>query len=307
VQKEGGQIVVHEGGVKTAGVPLRMISAIVVMANAQITTQVMFSFLKYDIPVVYTDWRGEVEGVLQSGRAGFSRLQKQFSVFSDAQKRLEMAKYVIRKKLANQLRLLGDYAKHRKSGVLKKLVEELRGYKEKIARAEDVEVLRGYEGICSRVYFSAFGEILDEVWQWSGRNRRPAQDPVNAILNYGYAFLEREIRLAIAGSALDERVGFFHSNNGRQDSLVYDLMEMFRQNVVDRLALRLFNKSVFHAEDFQRQEGGCRIADRARRVWITMYEEYLSKEDETSLRHTIRQEIAVFMSTFLGKESAACA
>lgn len=84
------------------------------------------------------------------------------------------------------------------------------------------------------MYFSAYELILENTeWVWKGRSRRPALDPANALLNYAYAFLEREVRTAIVGAGLDPRFGFFHSNNGRKDSLVVDLMELFRQPIID--------------------------------------------------------------------------
>lgn len=68
--------------------------------------------------------------------------------------------------------------------------------------------------------------------------------------NYGYAFLEREVRLAIIGAQLDARIGFLHTNNGRKDSLVFDLMEPFRQSVIDRLVLKSINLGQFKVDDF---------------------------------------------------------
>ena len=95
--------------------------------------------------------------------------------------------------------------------------------------------------------------------------------------NYGYAFLEREVRMAVIGAGLDGRMGFFHSNNGRKDSLVFDLMEPFRQRIIDRLVLKLLNRKQFKPEDFSyMQDGGCCLRDAARQRWIECYESYMA-------------------------------
>ena len=124
-------------------------------------------------------------------------------------------------KVGEQIKILKYYAKQGHKDEMQVLMEAIGMYRKKIISGKDRDALRGMEGIASRTYFEGFRYILDqEKWPWIGRSRRPAQDAVNALLNYGYAFLEREVRLGIIGSGLDVRIGFLHSNNGRKDSLV---------------------------------------------------------------------------------------
>ena len=96
------------------------------------------------------------------------------------------------------------------------------------------------------------------------------------ILNYGYAFLEREVRLAVLGAGLDRRIGFFHANNGRKDSLIYDLMEPFRSSIMDTFILRQLSYKRFQPEQFVlSDEEGCRIQPEARQRWAEDYESYM--------------------------------
>ncbi|MFR5650820.1 MAG: CRISPR-associated endonuclease Cas1 [Veillonella parvula] len=98
------------------------------------------------------------------------------------------------------------------------------------------------EGLASRTYFSVLGHVLSEPWEFSGRRRHPSPDPVNAILSYGYSFLEREVRAYLLTAGLDVRIGVLHSTNNRKDSLVYDVMDIFRQDIIDRFVLKLLNR-----------------------------------------------------------------
>lgn len=59
-----------------------------------------------------------------------------------------------------------------------------------IGRTSEEEALRGLEGTAARIYFSAFPELLGNAFPWPGRQQHPAYEPVNALLNYGYAFLK---------------------------------------------------------------------------------------------------------------------
>ena len=101
---------------------------------------------------------------------------------------------------------------------------------------------------------------------------------MNALLNYGYAFLEREVRIVIAAVNLDARIGFFHSNDGRKDALVFDLMELFRQPVIDRFVLNILNRRMIAPEDFDKTKEDCRLKFEAQKVWCTRYEEYMAKK-----------------------------
>ena len=153
--------------------------------------------------------------------------------------------------------------------------------------------------MASRRYFDGFPYILPgEAWEWNGRNRRPPKDPVNSLLSLGYTMLEQEVRIGIAGSGFDPRIGFLHSSDGRKDSLVFDLMELFRQSVIDHLVLSLLNYGTFQPGDFLQRDGGCFLTDEARRCWYQRYEEYLQKEQQEyaglSARQFIRHEIAAF-------------
>jgi len=70
----------------------------------------------------------------------------------------------------------------------------------------------------------------------SGRNRH-ATHPVNAMLNYGYAVLESQARIATIAQGLDPAIGYLHTFRPGRVSLVYELMEPLRPQV-DRLLLR---------------------------------------------------------------------
>ena len=59
-------------------------------------------------------------------------------------------------------------------------------------------------------------------------SQRVAADPVNAMLNYLYALLESESRLAVAALGLDPGLGFLHFDSQSRDSLANDVMEPVR-------------------------------------------------------------------------------
>jgi CRISPR/Cas system-associated endonuclease Cas1 len=60
---------------------------------------------------------------------------------------------------------------------------------------------------------------------------RLAANPPNAILNYLYALLESESRLAAAALGLDPGLGVLHVDTPARDSLACDLMKPIRAQI----------------------------------------------------------------------------
>ena len=88
---------------------------------------------------------------------------------------------------------------------------------------------------------------------------RNAADPVNAMLNYGYALAESEARLAALAMGLDPGLGILHTDQKTRDSLALDLLEPLRP-VVERHILKMLAARRFHADDFtEGRTGICRL------------------------------------------------
>lgn len=279
LRQVGGRFLLEKNGRRAASVPMDEVECVIQGKSAEITTPAIYELLARNISIFYVDGRGRLLGQLGRMDLSWERSRIQYDNFRDEKRQAELIRDIIRSKMDGQIELLRYYAKNKKDLELAYLADEVRKYKKKLATTASVNELRGLEGMASRKYFDGFPLILNQqLWEWNGRNRRPPEDPVNALLSYGYAFLEREVRLAILGARLDVRVGFLHSNNGRKDSLVYDLMEPFRQLIIDRFVLKLLNRGQFHPDNFSYDDVlGCRIAEKARETWIHCYEEMMQK------------------------------
>src|SRR5262249_1284784 len=107
---------------------------------------------------------------------------------------------------------------------------------------------------------------VPEHWRTFGRraspitgNPRLAANPANAILNYCYAILEAECRIACITVGLDPGLGGLHADHKGRDSLALAVMEALRPEV-DAFVLDLLEGHVFRARDFhETRQGACRI------------------------------------------------
>src|SRR4051812_9640747 len=107
---------------------------------------------------------------------------------------------------------------------------------------------------------------MPEHWRTIGPRTSPltasprsAANPANALLNYLYAILEAESRIALLSIGLDPRMGVLHADLKARDSLVLDQMEAVRPRV-DAFVLDLLQTHTFAMGDFfETRQGVCRV------------------------------------------------
>ena len=100
----------------------------------------------------------------------------------------------------------------------------------------------GLEGTGGRLYWQQIGNMLPDALGFEGRSHQGATDGVNAALNYGYGILTAHVWGAVMNAGLEPFAGFLHVDRSGKPSLVLDLMEEFRQPVVDRPIFSWLNK-----------------------------------------------------------------
>ena len=88
---------------------------------------------------------------------------------------------------------------------------------------------------------------------------RRAVNPPNAILNYLYALLESESRLAAATLGLDPGIGVLHVDTPARDSLACDLMEAVRPQIDGFLIDWVTRETLKREWFFEQRDGNCRL------------------------------------------------
>ncbi len=105
------------------------------------------------------------------------------------------------------------------------------------------------EGQASAKYWKIVEVLVKSKRPFDGRVRQGATDLVNCMLNYGYGILYARITQAIIHARLNPCLSYLHKPEGNRPSLVFDLIEEFRQPVVDRAIFALLMKNKNLAAD----------------------------------------------------------
>lgn len=145
-----------------------------------------------------------------------------------------------------------------------------------VQNSESMDQLRGYEGEAASVYFSVFDEMIlqqKKDFTFTGRNKRPPTDYVNAMLSFVYTLLTNNIASALETVGLDPYVGMMHTERPGRVSLALDLIEELRPVLADRFVLSMINKKVVSAKDFLKKENGAVLMkDDARKRFLSEWQ-----------------------------------
>lgn len=268
-----GLIIVEKDEEELASMRLQELECAVIQENCGITSSAVGAFLKNGVDVSFISRGGEYLGKLEPAVGRNIELRKaQYRIAEDDTFSLGIARALVAGKIANMRTILMRYARADRRAQADDAAGRLKAAGDSAASCKSPDALLGIEGTASREYFAAFPAILDDGWTFDGRNRRPPQDPVNAMLGFAYALLENELERAASVCGLDPYCGFMHSDAYGRQGLVLDLMEEFRSVLADSVVLSCCNRSMVDAaSDFEERDGGVFLKEAGRRRFFAAF------------------------------------
>ncbi len=191
--------------------------------------------------------------------------------------RITTGRQIVSAKIQNSRRILQLFGRNREGLNLSEPLGKLQKLRGKVTRQETIASLMGIEGDAAAQYFKCYSTLFLRDLTFSRRTRRPPLDPVNALLSLGYTLITSEATGALAALGLDPYIGFLHEIEYGRPSLALDLIEEFRQPIIDRFILSIANRSIFFPEDFEaRTGGGVFLKDAPRKRFFQFYERLMN-------------------------------
>lgn len=244
-----GMIVVQRKGKKILEVSPSNISQVIVTTRGATMSSALIRLLarhKVDL-VVYSSSGYPIAKISSPRTSGSIRLRKEQYRAQDSSLGAHLAKRFAWAKVVNQKSILREAGKNRRDAELLEMSKSIASIATSINDVEGdstssvrSELMR-LEAEAAKIYWQGFKRLLPEGLDFPGRRKRfeGAEDPINIMLNFCYGLLASEVWLAVEASGLDPFAGFLHADSPRRPALVMDIMEEFRQPVVDRIILRL--------------------------------------------------------------------
>lgn len=292
---DGETVSVSLMGTKLIRVPLHNLEAIQtfgwdIWASPQLMAECALKGIHIAFCSPYGKMMYRVAG-FTSGNVLLRRQQYRLADSSDAS--LAIAREMVAAKVLNSRIVLQRAVRdHQQHEALQTTIDLLARNVRLARRAENVEYLLGMEGQAAELYFAAFPSLITAPrWKFDSRNRRPPQDPVNAMLSFAYALLAADCKSAVESVGLDSCVGMYHRDRPGRPGLALDLMEEFRAPLADRLVLSLLNRRQISEKDFSIEaSGGVRLSDDARRLVLRSWQE---RKSETLLHPLLQEKVTI--------------
>jgi len=196
--------------------------------------------------LLISNWIGKTLSWYENGLLTDNEIE-QFLKYLDSEARFEIALKIVQTKVEQSMNLLEelsrfyesvDIIKIRKSAEKEDLflLQIMKNSKNQDI-SKSIKQLMTYEGRIAGIYHDNLTSIFNKLYpefNFTGRKNKSnsrnynASDEINALLNYGYAILESEVRKMINSVGLDYSIGFLHEINQSRIPLVYDIQELFR-------------------------------------------------------------------------------
>jgi CRISPR-associated endonuclease Cas1 len=277
VQVDRGHLVIEDGiGPKRrqarfprVGHGLRRL--IIIGSDGMVTLAALRWLADQDASFVMLNRDGSVLATTGPIPASDSRLRRAQSLAHQSGMAVEISRGLISQKLQGQERIVRDALQD------SSLADKIRSFSSLLAAANTIGEIRQLESQAAQIYWSAWRSLpisfptadyrrVPEHWRTFGTRKsiltgspRLAVNPPNAMLNYMYALLESESRLAAAAVGLDPGIGVLHVDTDARDSLACDLMEPARPHV-DAYLLKWITEGPLRREwFFEQRDGTCRL------------------------------------------------
>ncbi|MCK4258952.1 MAG: CRISPR-associated endonuclease Cas1 [Halanaerobiales bacterium] len=283
ISKKYNRLIIKEDEKIIKEIPILKIRKVALFGRVNLSHPIISLLLKNNIEIVYLNYYGKYEGTIipPCNKNGILR-KKQIILSEDEDVCKKLSCQFIKGKVYNMRMLLQRRNRACKDEEVGKHVQELKTIQKKLKQSENINTLRGLEGYATRLYFQSIDTLLSSEIHFERRNRRPPEDPVNALLSLGYSLLTRDIEGYCRVVGLDPYTGFLHKDRYGKPSLALDLMEEFRPLIVDQMVFYILNSGIIKEEDFE-EVGQLKLKQPGFKRFLAQYEQ----RKKTELKHPV--------------------
>lgn len=214
-------------------------------------------------------------------------LVKQVEYFQDREKRVELAREIIKSASDNIFRNLRYYNGRGKD--LKNEMEIIKSYQLELDKAQDVNEIMGIEGNIRKIYYSTWSKIINQEIDFEKRVKRPPDNMINTLISFINSLIYTTCLSEIYKTQLNPTISYLHSPGDRRFSLCLDITEIFKPLIVDRMIFSLLNKNMISEDDFAKDSNFYYLKDKGRKKIL---EEYEKKLNQTITHKELKRDVS---------------
>jgi len=295
IGKKDGMLIISRG-VEKKSISVGNLSCIIANASGiSFSGDAIRLLLKHNVQFILLSGDRPIGKIQPMGRGGSVKLKKE-QIKAQEDSRGEFISWIITlNKIRNQLNLLKRIRKLKlrsnreiadKISIYISKIMEVSNYLENYGPSKNKQLYISKEAEASKYYWESLTLIIPSEVGYDGKRRKRydnPEDPFNISLNYLYTILASEIWFAIELSGLDPYIGYLHEDSSRRPSLVMDLMEEFRQPIVDKQLIKFFTST----SDWKKLiDDSKKLSEEGRKILLKVFYEGL-KEKVTFMNRSI--------------------
>lgn len=270
--------------------PPDVVRSISINKSARITSDAILLAIKNQVEVLFVNDLGIPEGRVWSVKYGsVSNIRKAQVNFLYSLAAVNWIKELIINKIDRQAALLLGFQPDlvtdlKTHNIFKYAINSMEDYKGKINKVEGQFVsdvapsLRGWEGAAGKKYFECLALLMPPFYRFENRDRLPARDPFNSLLNYAYGIMYGKVEGALIKAGIDPYMGIFHRDEYNRPALVFDVIEYYR-TWMDYVVIQLCRAEAIPEDSFEKSEetGAVRLSPLAKRILIQSVNDFLDE------------------------------
>lgn len=281
---------VKVGGEEKVRVPASGLEAIYCFGNITVSTPLIAFCGERGICLCFFSEYGRFYGRVQGPVHGNVLLRRmQFASMEDPVCCTRLARNILLGKLTASKVFLQRMRREHTGCTLEaeNAIEKIEQIAKTMQEAITVDELRGLEGAAAAAYFRVLPNLIQNpAFSFSGRNRRPPEDPVNALLSFLYTLLKNDVQSSLEGVGLDPAVGYLHTLRPGRPALALDLMEELRAPLCDRMAIALINRGQITGKSFTQSVPPVYLNEDGRKTVLNAWQ----KRKQETIRHPFLEE-----------------
>ena len=287
---ESGAILLTKSDGSKSKFPSSLIESIVIFGNTTISSQVIRFCSQNNISLSYVSMYGKLYGTFHGefNRCVLLR-KKQYDMYN-TEKAFNISKNIMLAKFLNSKNILLQSAKDATNNEIKNSLidnaNKISSLKNNLTNCTEDSELMGIEGLVAQIYFSSFDYMIksrNENMKFIERSKRPPLNYCNAMLSFFYTLFTNDIASALETQGLDAYLGYNHKLHSGRQSLSLDILEEFRESIIDKFVITLINRNQINENDFENKEQGIRFTDDGRKKILKLWEDYKN----TTIEHKL--------------------
>lgn len=286
-------------------IPIEQIDTIICFGEVTLNKRTLALLNSYHVTLLFFNYYGNYIGRFSPKHFIDGKIFiQQINAYNDINKRTHIAYIIIKSSLLNSLSLIKYY---NKKGFL--LNQHIESIKDIINCLKDktIDQLLLLEAQAKKIYYDCFDVILkNNKYHFHKRTKHPPENEINAMLSYGYSLLYANYLSVLDRSRLYSQISFVHSLTKNNESLQFDLADILKPVLVDRLVLSLCRHKQIKDDYFEYKDKRCYLNKTGAKFFVSKYEDYLKKTIQInnryySYRNLISREVHL-LSNYLEDE-----